>query len=259
MAPERIPELGGEPHKADPFPADMWCLGEIAFQVLTQQRTFKDVLELRDYAKGRTDFPSGPLRHNGVSHGAIDFLQLLMRRQPYKRLSAREANEHSWMSVTEGSAVPSSNTIPSSSGVFATSGNNGTEWSGKWTSTESVFTTRRQFTLPPHTQGKAEASNLVDGDIIANQRNTSENSDDHIQLKQSSHTAIEKLTEGGWKRLEGEELPNFMQNATTENMDQSADTSIHHAQKTNPRQDIGLQYEEAINDQGAKTDKVESI
>lgn len=197
MPPERIPEISREPHKADPFPADMWCLGEISFQLLTKQGTFKDTIELQGYVNGSISFPNKPLETKGVSNIAIEFLQSLMSPQPSGRLSAREANDHVWMTVPEASMVPSSgtSTMPEPSDAFTTTGNNGTGWSGDWTRTVSKSAPPSEFTTPSHANGKFDELDRVVGDHIAGQRTMSQDSSNSIKNNPDTSRTVELLVE----------------------------------------------------------------
>lgn len=97
MPPELIPGIGDDPRNANPFLADIWCLGETAFKMLTDQATLDNHLEVLDYWNGHLEFPSEPLEEVGVSETAIDFLQLLMAANPLQRLSTKQASQHNWM------------------------------------------------------------------------------------------------------------------------------------------------------------------
>jgi serine/threonine protein kinase len=97
VAPERIPGIGANPSTADPFPCDMWCLGEVAFFLLTSGTTFENYWELQCYVKGTQNFPQQRLDEVGVSETAIDFIRLLMAVSPAERLSANQADYHLWM------------------------------------------------------------------------------------------------------------------------------------------------------------------
>lgn len=94
MPPESVPGIGDNPGHIDPFPADMWCLGETIFYLLTQKRTFGgDLIRLRQYWKG-SPFPKEPLLHVRASDAAIGFVQELMAPLPAQRLTAEMADQH---------------------------------------------------------------------------------------------------------------------------------------------------------------------
>ncbi|KAI1416097.1 kinase-like domain-containing protein [Hypoxylon sp. FL1857] len=109
MAPELIPGLGEEDIRfVDPFPVDIWALGETTFHMLTCQATFDNSqLKLLDYLKRVLPFPWKPLERVGASGLAVDFVRLLMMASPSNRLTAKQANEHDWMNeATESPATP---------------------------------------------------------------------------------------------------------------------------------------------------------
>lgn len=97
MPPESVPGIGDNPRQIDPFPADMWCLGETIFYLLTRKRTFGgDLIRLRQYWKG-DPFPKESLLRAKASDSAISFIQQLMARLPAQRLTAEMADQHELM------------------------------------------------------------------------------------------------------------------------------------------------------------------
>lgn len=97
MPPESVPGIGLNPRHIDPFPADMWCLGETIFYLLTRKRTFGgNLLRLREYWKGGP-FPKEPLLRVRASDAAISFVKGLMARVPARRLTAEMAGQHELM------------------------------------------------------------------------------------------------------------------------------------------------------------------
>ncbi|KAI8667339.1 Autophagy-related protein 1 [Fusarium sp. Ph1] len=97
MPPESVPGIGDSPKHIDPFPADMWCLGETIFYLLTRKQTFRgDPMQLRQYWKG-SPFPKEPLLQVRASDAAISFVQELMARLPAQRLTAEMADQHELM------------------------------------------------------------------------------------------------------------------------------------------------------------------
>ncbi|KAI0444862.1 kinase-like domain-containing protein [Xylaria telfairii] len=97
IAPERVPGIGSNPTTVDPFPCDMWCLGEISFFLLTSGTTFENFLELREYVNGTLGFPQERLDSVGTGASAISFVKDLMAAKPLERLSANQADSHLWM------------------------------------------------------------------------------------------------------------------------------------------------------------------
>ncbi|KAM6524881.1 hypothetical protein FALCPG4_010456 [Fusarium falciforme] len=97
MPPELVPSIGDNPRLIDPVPADMWCLGETIFYLLTSKRTFGgDLIQLQRYWKGKP-FPKEPLLHVRASDVAIGFVQELMAPLPAQRLTAEMADQHELM------------------------------------------------------------------------------------------------------------------------------------------------------------------
>ncbi|KAI0971065.1 kinase-like domain-containing protein [Xylaria arbuscula] len=107
MAPERIlPGVGSTPSATDPFPCDMWCLGEVVFFLLTSKKTFDSLTKLQKYYNDTESFPEQQLRTAKISQQAIDFIKALMAAQPNERLSASRADDHSWMRDTGSMTGP---------------------------------------------------------------------------------------------------------------------------------------------------------
>ncbi|KAF2495491.1 kinase-like protein [Lophium mytilinum] len=81
-------------HKA----ADLWALGEIAFQMLTGDYTFQDEDALRNYVQGVQEYPKEHLKVvTGGSGTAL--ISSLMAVNPHLRTSAAVALRHPWMQL----------------------------------------------------------------------------------------------------------------------------------------------------------------
>ncbi|KAI8635508.1 kinase-like domain-containing protein [Xylariaceae sp. FL1651] len=104
IAPERIPGIGASPSDADPFPCDIWCVGEIAFFLLTNGTTFESSWELQNYVGGTLNFPQERLNAVDASRQAVDFIRHLMAVQPSERLSASQADYHAWMTCLDNTS-----------------------------------------------------------------------------------------------------------------------------------------------------------
>lgn len=99
MPPELISGIGLNRRRIDPFPADMWCLGETIFYLLTSEHTFEGIpIRLHEYCKGGP-FPMEPLFHVQASDAAIRFVQELMAPDPDQRLTVEMADQHEWMEL----------------------------------------------------------------------------------------------------------------------------------------------------------------
>lgn len=108
ISPERLGFLEGiVPKEADPYAADMWCLGETAFRILCGQSTFPSDDILRQFVLGCSEFPTGCLRNVNAGDQAIEFVTSIMQAQPSQRLTCFEARGHTWMKL-DGSREPPS-------------------------------------------------------------------------------------------------------------------------------------------------------
>lgn len=99
MAPELL-GFGGSGVESDSRntkAADMWALGEIAFQMLTKELTFKDMRILSDYVRSLQSFPSAVLRARNVSEVGINFIYSIMQPKPESRQIAAKALSQAWM------------------------------------------------------------------------------------------------------------------------------------------------------------------
>ena len=77
--------------------ADMWALGETAFQMLTKQSTFEDISLLSVYVHSPDNFPSGVLRACHISEVGIQFIRNIMSPKPEDRQTAAQAVLQPWM------------------------------------------------------------------------------------------------------------------------------------------------------------------
>jgi serine/threonine protein kinase len=81
----------------DHFAADMWSLGEIAFQMLTKQPAFPQPYQFMQYAQGLQPFPNSLLMQSGVSSHGQHFISFTMLPSPASRLKVAQAWNHEWM------------------------------------------------------------------------------------------------------------------------------------------------------------------
>ena len=100
MAPERrgLPVPGFNPDAIDPFPADMWAIGQIAFNMLTRQYALEETEVFHEYLSNKAATPSFLFKHELVSGVAEKFICSLMALPLGRRLTAKEALQHSWVS-----------------------------------------------------------------------------------------------------------------------------------------------------------------
>jgi hypothetical protein len=99
VAPEMIGSYE-DTKSSDPLAGDMWCLGETVFRMLTGQPTFDSILSLINYKKGLKHHPIESLNDVIISKQAIDFVKSIMAPNPTNRLTATEADQHSWIKRT---------------------------------------------------------------------------------------------------------------------------------------------------------------
>ncbi|KAF2019615.1 kinase-like protein [Aaosphaeria arxii CBS 175.79] len=78
--------------------ADMWALGEMIFQMLTGEATFRNPLELFPYCTGQQEFPFSRLPAS-VDGDGQDFIACLMKTMPQDRMTVTQCTEHPWMST----------------------------------------------------------------------------------------------------------------------------------------------------------------
>ena len=90
------PELHGlldqaRPKLAADFKAtDMWALGEIIFQMLTGEATFRSLVELMRYCLGQRKFPSNRLPVS-VRADCYEFVTSIMTSFPHERMTTAES------------------------------------------------------------------------------------------------------------------------------------------------------------------------
>ncbi|OQE36829.1 hypothetical protein PENCOP_c011G07986 [Penicillium coprophilum] len=76
---------------------DIWAAGEVMFQILTKQPTFKHLGFLFNYVQTPDIFPSNQLLAYQVSQPGIEFILCLMDPIPAGRISAKDALQHRWV------------------------------------------------------------------------------------------------------------------------------------------------------------------
>lgn len=100
MAPELLGYLDKiEPRSiADFKAADMWALGEILFQMLTSEATFRKPPDLVKYCSGQKQFPSDRLPTSATEEGR-DFINSIMAALPRERKNTTQCIQHRWMGL----------------------------------------------------------------------------------------------------------------------------------------------------------------
>ncbi|KAI9667449.1 MAG: hypothetical protein M1821_000265 [Bathelium mastoideum] len=90
------PELLGFGERGTDKAADMWSLGEIAFQLMTKVPTFQNPGMLFKYVQDPRIFPVARLQERRTSSIAEEFIRQVMAPTPGERLTAEEALLHGW-------------------------------------------------------------------------------------------------------------------------------------------------------------------
>jgi WD40 repeat protein len=98
MAPELLGYLDQVRPKsiADFKAADMWALGEIVFQMLTGETTFRSPVELMTYCNAQREFPSNRLPISATDDGH-EFVTSLMMALPQDRITTTQCIQHRWL------------------------------------------------------------------------------------------------------------------------------------------------------------------
>jgi serine/threonine protein kinase len=103
IAPELFSSIanstGHTPVVVNPYAADMWALGEIAFQMLVVKPSFKDPFQLFLHAQNpqQNPFPVSLLMQYNVSDSGQAFISSLMSISPERRLTVVQALDHQWI------------------------------------------------------------------------------------------------------------------------------------------------------------------
>ncbi|KAI5925562.1 kinase-like domain-containing protein, partial [Camillea tinctor] len=185
MAPER--RSGTESAKrSDPFPADMWSLGEIAFNMLTGSLTFGN----------EDDFTTELLKRVHASDNAIKFIHSLMRITPSERLSAAKAREHPWVALTTASPDPASEAITNDKTTSSSY-----EGSRSWS--ESGNASRSQ----PHDLNALTAAVPSHSSTTSEEANVEDHNEGPLRWKETQKEAREELLSVLLPRLFGVKSP----------------------------------------------------
>ena len=75
---------------------DIWSTGVITFLILTGETFFRNPTQLRQYTRGRLDFPLDTLRARSVSESGCKFTEMCMAPKPQDRPGTKELLQHSW-------------------------------------------------------------------------------------------------------------------------------------------------------------------
>jgi len=93
---------------------DMWSLGCLAYVLLTGCSPFGGEDKQETFCNITTASLDFPVQYFGeVSEKAIDFIRALIVKEPKKRLSCSEAQNHEWLATSSSSSLPLENITPS--------------------------------------------------------------------------------------------------------------------------------------------------
>ncbi|KAM7195481.1 Protein kinase-like domain containing protein [Rhypophila sp. PSN 637] len=98
MPPETLGfPFTGDPKKANPYSADLWCFGETLYRCHVGGATFEDKEQLYEYQRGNRLFPVEKLQQVRASGLATNFIHFLMLPNPAERLDTERARRHPWL------------------------------------------------------------------------------------------------------------------------------------------------------------------
>ncbi|KAK4207893.1 kinase-like domain-containing protein, partial [Rhypophila decipiens] len=86
----------GDPKRANPYFADLWCFGETLYRCHVGSATFEDKKQLFHYQHGERQFPIEKLQQARASGLATNFIHSLMLPNPAERLDTERASRHPW-------------------------------------------------------------------------------------------------------------------------------------------------------------------
>ena len=100
MAPELLGRLFRFDHSAeepDSQVADMWALGEIAFEILTKKHSIRQFGTSSGRMPSSENICSAILRAHDVTNVGTDFIEGIMQPSPKDRHTAAQALLHAWL------------------------------------------------------------------------------------------------------------------------------------------------------------------
>ena len=83
---------------------DIWALGCITHELLTQTLPFRGLGELSSYCS-RPKLPRNTMRSKGISNGGIEFVKRALAYPPECRIAAREALGLEWLRLEDEEVV----------------------------------------------------------------------------------------------------------------------------------------------------------
>ena len=118
MAPE-LYGFHGEQAELVYHSSDIWCVGEMAFQMMIGRPAFATLAVLFEYTRGESEFPARALTDFSppVDQRAVDFVKLLMLATPSRRPSATSALSHPWIAEIHVSPMNSTSDTSAPAGL----------------------------------------------------------------------------------------------------------------------------------------------
>ncbi|KAI9043586.1 kinase-like protein [Aspergillus affinis] len=145
------PELHGFIKRGSPYAPDLWAVGEIAFQMLTKQATFKNLGMLFTYMSNLEMFPYDLLLAARVGQSGLECIFSFMHPDPIQRVTAEVALQHTWFNdapLSRQGSVRSARNISPPARVADTE----TEELATW----NTIATQESENNPPGQIGEAE-------------------------------------------------------------------------------------------------------
>uniref|UniRef100_A0A8H7NQ58 Autophagy-related protein 1 n=1 Tax=Bionectria ochroleuca TaxID=29856 RepID=A0A8H7NQ58_BIOOC len=96
MPPELL-GYKGNPREADPYPVDMWCLGQVGFRLATGRAMFASQADLSRYFYGQTTFRSHLPGEYQLDEAFVGYLESLLAQEPRTRPSSENSLHHPWV------------------------------------------------------------------------------------------------------------------------------------------------------------------
>ncbi|KAK7211502.1 hypothetical protein V2G26_018680 [Clonostachys chloroleuca] len=96
MPPELL-GYKGNPREADPYPVDMWCLGQVGFRLATGRAMFASQADLSRYFYGQTTFRSHLPVEYQLDEAFVGYLESLLAQEPRTRPSSKNSLHHPWV------------------------------------------------------------------------------------------------------------------------------------------------------------------
>ncbi|TKA68937.1 hypothetical protein B0A49_05344 [Cryomyces minteri] len=99
LAPEMFHYIDDDDEDTDVYTnaVDMWALGSVLYEVLCQEKPFRDLKSLKRFCDGKSSFPSKALKAKRISESGIQCIESLMSLKPTDRSTAKTLLRSSWL------------------------------------------------------------------------------------------------------------------------------------------------------------------